>query len=68
MMQRSEWGVSRTGYGIPVRDGMGAGAGEKFFRRRRRRRRRRRSRRPRVGGVVIYMVMLTQNLANLLLC
>ena len=31
----------RTGYGIPVRDGVGAGAAGKFFRRRRRRRRRR---------------------------
>ena len=30
----------RTGYGIPVRDGVGAGAAGKFFRRRRRRRRR----------------------------
>ena len=30
------------GYGIPVRDGVGAGAAGKFFRRRRRRRRRRR--------------------------
>ena len=29
----------RTGYGIPVRDGVGAGAAGKFFRRRRRRRR-----------------------------
>ena len=28
----------RTGYGIPVRDGVGAGAAGKFFRRRRRRR------------------------------
>ena len=32
----------RTAYGIPVRDGVGAGAAGKFFRRRRRRRRRRR--------------------------
>ena len=31
----------QTGYGIPVRDGMGAGSAGKFFRRRRRRRRRR---------------------------
>ena len=30
----------RTGYGIPVRDGMGAGSAGKFFRRRRCRRRR----------------------------
>ena len=28
----------RTGYGIPVRDGVGTGAAGKFFRRRRRRR------------------------------
>ena len=32
----------QTGYGIPVRDGVGAGTAGKFFRRRRRRRRRRR--------------------------
>ena len=31
----------RTGYGIPVRDGVRAGAAGKLFRRRRRRRRRR---------------------------
>ena len=37
---KSEWGVARTGYGIPAHDGMGAGAGGEFFRRRRRRRRR----------------------------
>ena len=30
----------RTGYGIPVRDGVGAGDAGKFFRRRRRRHRR----------------------------
>ena len=29
--------LSQTGYGIPVRDGVGAGAAGKFFRRRRRR-------------------------------
>ena len=33
----------RTGYDIPVRDGVGAGAAGKLFRRRRRRRRRRHS-------------------------
>ena len=32
--------MTRTGYGIPVRDGVGAGAAAKFVRRRRRRRRR----------------------------
>ena len=42
VISKSEWGVIQTGYGIPVRDGVGAGAAGKFFRRRRRRRRRRR--------------------------
>ena len=38
---RSE-GLPRTGYSIPVRDGVGVGDVGKFFRRRRHRRRRRR--------------------------